>query len=143
MVDGEPLHAPPLRLFLSSMPCFNLALRRLDELPIKHNFIDKCQTDLHLLASHQFFQLCDPSGFAFIATRLWLSFTPAYLIQMVFSLFHHPLLPPPQHVVTDFQIPGDFTQLLALQHSPHGCYLEFSAVLPMSIRCCSHEPLLS
>src|SRR5262245_60889353 len=80
---------------------------------------------------------------AFIAARLWLSFTPGYLIQMVFSLLHHPLLPLPQHVVTDIQIPGHFTQLLALQHSSYRCYLEFSAELPMSILCCSHEPLLS
>src|SRR6266850_2529698 len=42
MADGEPLHAPSPRLFLSSMLCFNLALRRPDdELLIKHNFIDK------------------------------------------------------------------------------------------------------
>src|SRR5579864_5731404 len=41
MVDGEPLHAPSPRFFLSSMPCFNLVLRRPDDLSVKHNFIDK------------------------------------------------------------------------------------------------------
>src|ERR1700692_2194020 len=41
MVDGEPLHAPSPRLFLSSMPCFNLVLRKPHDLSVKHNFIDK------------------------------------------------------------------------------------------------------
>ena len=59
-VDGEPLHTASPRLFLSSMPCFNLVLRRPDELPIKHNFVDKSQSRRHAGLIHP--QCVRPAG---------------------------------------------------------------------------------